>query len=427
MAEFSQQINEQLLMIDAGSQFVSINPREIHPKLYKPFKPESLVRAPHTRKADYLSIGTAYIVVESNTGPIGRSILNTLASVDGHTCGAACRNCYLIRGGDRPDYTPEPDETKWMKTTLENKGINVIITGAEALSLPDYFEAGLFDEKPYLLSSGIPIVANPGRSMTDIARAGIQNVQMSLHGAVETDNVFNGAAPEIVVRAVENIRKFNEQFGTYIGVVLNVTVSKHNLNQLKPIADFVLAELNCEGVRFNRHKAAGGVFKDLMLDPDDHILFYEQIRRIREKYPKDLTGRMVSVSGDFGKLHRTASPGKPPYECPAGLPGGEIAIIPATDGKHRVYSCLEVREPSLQMGYFYGREGNFSTEMSGSLRLHTTPFEDLKDEMLRASLGMSQTDDGCIAYTITRDHPSARAMIKYLQTSLNPGQPNLIL
>ncbi|OGK12500.1 hypothetical protein A3C98_01405 [Candidatus Roizmanbacteria bacterium RIFCSPHIGHO2_02_FULL_37_15] len=385
----------------------------IHPRLYQPFRPEALKRPPHEIKS---TGGTAYILLEASTGSP-----QTVRNI-GETCGAACRNCYLIRGGARPDYTPSTQEALEMRNSLEDKGFSVIFTGAELLSLPQHFKAGLFNEKPYLLTSGLIVAQAPEKALELISTAGINNIQMSLHGASGSDNVFNGIPWQIVVKAVKNILAFNQKFGTYIGVVLNVTVGKHNLDQLQNVADLVLADeshggLDCNGLRFNRHKASGGRFQDLMLTEEDHATFYQIVGEIREKYPISTTGKTVNVSGDFGKLRRPSHNGKAPYECPAGIPGGEITIVPKKRGIHEVYSCLEVRDHRLQMGILQG----------GELRLHTAPFERLKDTQLRSEFGLEHDADGCIAYVITRDNSSAEKILSYLTSSINLDNANLTI
>ena len=395
----------------------------IHPRLFNSFIPESLKRPPYEKKP---SGGTAYILLEASIG------FPLKAGDAGHTCGAACGNCYLIRGGSRPDYTPSPTEAIWMKHTLETKGFDVIFTGAELLSLPGHFDAGLFDEKPYLLTSGLVIAANPERSLRSIAKAGINNIQMSLHGAVNIKNIFRGVPSEIVIRAVNNIQAFNRKFNTHIGIVLNITVGKHNLEFLENIADFVLGNpknggLNCDGIRFNRHKASGGKFIDLMLAEPDYDEFYGSVKGIRKKYPLSETNKTVNVSGDFGKIKRPVKSGKIPYECPAGIPGGEITIVPRRGGKHEVYSCLEVRNEKLQMGIFYGNQSEINPGQRGILALHTRPFESLKDDRLRVQLTLEKDDDGCIAYVLTQGDSASNPALNYLQTSLNVNQANLII
>lgn len=372
-----------------------IHPDQFDPILLQPFDPKDMSRPPHVKKDVG---GTAYIVVESNTG-----IPTKMEKID-HTCGAACGNCYLIYGGDTPNYLPPADEMLGMKQDLEGKGYDVIITGAEILTLPqEYWDAGIFDRKKYLLSAGLIPAYSPSMALNRIGKAGIRNVQMSLHGALDMQNQFGGVPKDVVERAITNIQKLNKKFGTFIGYGLNVTVGKHNLGRLSEIADYVLGDLNCNALRFNRHKAAGGRYPELMLEPDDHIAFYQEVMAIRQQYPKDTFGKLVSVSGDFGKLHR---PGE--YECPAGLPGGEITIVPKKDGQHAVYSCLEVRQPDMQMGRY----------SAGELVINTAPFEQLKDQTVREELGMGPENDGCLAYETTRPTSTAAAIRKHLTQGL---------
>lgn len=371
-----------------------INSYLIDPVLFQSLCSEDMSRPPHTQKTG----GTAYIVVESNTGiPMKPERIDQM-------CGAACRNCYLIYGGDTPDYMPKVEEVLAMKTDLEKRGYDVIITGAEILTLPqEYWDAGIFNKKKYLLSAGLIPALSPRLALERITKAGIRNLQMSLHGPLDLPNQFNGVPANIIEQAIKNIRIFNNHFGTYIGIGLNVTVGKHNIERLEEIADYVLGDLQCNALRFNRHKASGGKFPELMLDSDDHIRFYNCVQRIRKKFPKDQSGQLVSVSGDFGKLHRPSL-----YECPAGLSGGEITIVPKRNGKHAVYSCLEVRNSNLRMGTYSGEK----------LILNTKPFADLKNPKLRETLGMNETNDGCLAYEMTRETETAQALVLYLTHAL---------
>ncbi|MBI4973868.1 radical SAM protein [Candidatus Roizmanbacteria bacterium] len=394
-----------------GDRYFDFDSTRIHPALLQPFSPESLVRPPHNR--------TAYILIEAKTG-----IPASLEKID-HTCGAACNNCYLIKGGVNPNYRVPVETIVDMKNTLEAKEFNVVLTGADLLTRPDIFKAGLMNEKPYFLTSGTIVAMAPEKSLPLIAEAGIHNIQMSLHDPFDDGvNTFNGVPAQMVRKAIQNIREFNERFKTHIGIVLNVTVGRHNLDRLEEIADIVLGNkdlggLDCNGVRFNRHKAIGGAKSDLVLSDEDHILFYKIVDEIRKKYPKNSTQKMVSVSGDFGSLHRPLKKnGQPAYECPAGLPEGEITIVPQRDGKHMVFSCLEVRAPELQMGWL----------INGVLTLDTKPFEELKQPAVRQSLGIaSNSGDGCIARTLTVAAPYAKNVRQYLSQNINLEDPNITL
>ncbi|MEK7165620.1 MAG: hypothetical protein AAB874_02330, partial [Patescibacteria group bacterium] len=318
--------------------FSQIDPDSIHKRLFEPLLPSDLRRPAHEQKEGLN--GTVYIIVDRAMGKI--------TPQHGDRCGAACANCYLIHGGVMPDYVPDAGEVVWMVETLHEKGMRTILTGAELLTRPDLFDAGLLDEKEYLLSSGALIAYNPQATIPRIAHAGIRNVQMSLHGPLDMPNILNGVHASVVEQAIANIREFNQQTGSYIGVALNVTVGNFNVGRLVEIGAYVLGNLNCDGLRFNRHKASGGKLADEMLPLDKHDKVDQAVAELRARFPQSTTGKRISLSGDFG----TAVSRSKPYTCPAGLPGGEWTIVPQADGRHRVYACLEVRQSELLVGFF---------------------------------------------------------------------------
>ncbi len=324
----------------------------------------NLVRPAHDR--------TAYVLIEANTGPIP---VDELSGPDNCAprCGAACRNCYLIYGGERPTRRPEVDELLGVRGRLTKDGYRPIFTGADLLTLSEeYWNVGLFDEQPYLLTSGYPIVLNPQVAMRRIVGAGMTGINMSLHGAGGTENVFNGAPIEVVRQAVGVIRTFNDRFGTKIGVVGNVTVHNENVDYLEDIATHAFEVIGVDALRLNRHKVRKGhSMAPLMLPPTRHHEFYGRVRAIRARYPKGTkTFKPINVSGDFGNYGRPINPNKGPYECGAG--SNSITLVPGRDGIYSIFPCLELRGRESRIGTLTNEGLNIDQEMIEKLTSHNT-------------------------------------------------------
>lgn len=290
---------------------------------------------------------TCYLVVDNSVGK---------SSINGELrCGARCEGCYLIDGGVSLRYKPSVDEVIQMINSLEAKRVRVILTGAELLARPDLFEAGLMNDKEYLLTSGKIIAEESGEeALRLIDRARIRNITMSWH-PVET----GGIGRDIVAVAIKKIRAY---FGSRVGVGLNLTVRKSMLERLENELE-KMVEIGVNGVRLNRYKAHGGVSILDMLNGDDIRRVAEIVDKTRKKYPTHSNGPRISISGDFGNLGGTRN-----YSCPAGLVGGEVTIVPQKTGKHLVFPCLESRLSDICIGEFDCTDKN-RTELKLKLNL----------------------------------------------------------
>lgn len=354
-------------------------PFEIHPRLKS-----SKFLTPASRKSNQK---TAYVLLEANVGK---------SQVKSHsTCGSACLNCYLIHGGNVPAFIPPSEEALRLKASLETNFFYPIFTGAELLTLDDYFQKGVFNEKPYLLSSGYIIAHNPDYALAQIAKSGINSIYLSLHEAPMMENIFQGVDLATLRLAIENIQKFQKKHHLYLQIIINVTVTKKNINNLIEIGDFILGNsgisLNVNGLRYNRHKAYDQTFRELMLDPVDNKIVYNAVEELKIKYPKN-SGKNISVAGDFGNYLRPKC-----FHCYAGsLELGPLTLIPQNQNYYSVFPCMELRFPEFQVGT-YKLEGTTGT-------FNFKPNHLLDYYFQRQKLELLEPYDGCLAYSVTRNN-----------------------
>ena len=223
-----------------------------------------------------------------------------------NTCQALCEFCWLkkdhlsrhveepdvaierIRGLTKNGYTVSPmvsdsfaENGKYLKSDLFYKNNDW------------YFENGAW-------TSGRPLLQENYEELLDLCvKNGIDTIVMTSHGTENKDRNFKGLTqPSIVIKALENIRKYEKERNQPFKVVLTFTLSKETMSEETIISYFDHCEkLGVDIIRINRFADVQDKYPELRMTKEDTIQAYKTMKKVYDEYPGEV---QLSVSEDFG-------------------------------------------------------------------------------------------------------------------------------
>ncbi len=128
----------------------------------------------------------------------------------------------------------------------------------------------------------------------------IDTIIMTSHGTEHKERGFKGLTqPVVVVKAIENIRKFEKKYNYPFKIVLTFTVCKESMSE-EVISSYFdhCHDLGVEVIRFNRFADIQNMFPNLRMSKEDTIQIYKTLKKVYEEHPSEV---QLSVSEDFGK------------------------------------------------------------------------------------------------------------------------------
>lgn len=239
-----------------------------------------------------------------------------------------CEHCYISYEGDR-----NPEELKKIASTLVDN-YEVYINGAEVLVNKEYFDSYKIVNQNWMLTNGFEIYRNP--DILDFLKdRGIEIVEMSYHfGIQDKISKINNAMLE---KNIGYLKAKGMKFK------LLVTINTENYNMIDQMCEKAI-ELGAYGIEFTNFLNQGNarnmdLFNLLSLNQINE--FFEQLLKVRKKYPKDKL--VIDRSGLFGKNQNSSS-------CHFNCPAGRDMVVITPD--NNVYSCLFLAKPGLEIGKY---------------------------------------------------------------------------
>lgn len=239
-----------------------------------------------------------------------------------------CEHCYISYEGDR-----KPEELKKLASTLVDN-YEVYINGAEVLVNKEYFDSYKIINQNWMLTNGFEIYRNP--DILDFLKdRGIEIVEMSYHfGIQDKISKINNAMLE---KNIGYLKAKGMKFK------LLVTINTENYNMIDQMCEKAI-ELGAYGIEFTNFLNQGNARNmDLsnLLSLNQINEFFEQLLKVRKKYPKDKL--VIDRSGLFGKNRNSSS-------CHFNCPAGRDMVVITPD--NNVYSCLFLAKPGLEIGKY---------------------------------------------------------------------------
>ena len=239
-----------------------------------------------------------------------------------------CEHCYISYEGDR-----KPEELKKIASTLVDN-YEVYINGAEVLVNKEYFDSYKIVNQNWMLTNGFEIYKNP--DILDFLKdRGIEIVEMSYHfGIQDKISKINNAMLE---KNIGYLKAKGMKFK------LLVTINTENYNMIDQMCEKAI-ELGAYGIEFTNFLNQGNARNmDLsnLLSLNQINEFFEQLLKVRKKYPKDKL--VIDRSGLFGKNQNSSS-------CHFNCPAGRDMVVITPD--NNVYSCLFLAKPGLEIGKY---------------------------------------------------------------------------
>lgn len=239
-----------------------------------------------------------------------------------------CEHCYISYEGDR-----KSEELKKIASTLVDN-YEVYINGAEVLVNKEYFDSYKIVNQNWMLTNGFEIYRNP--DILDFLKdRGIEIVEMSYHfGIQDKISKINNAMLE---KNIGYLKAKGMKFK------LLVTINTENYNMIDQMCEKAI-ELGAYGIEFTNFLNQGNAINmDLsnLLSLNQINEFFEQLLKVRKKYPKDKL--VIDRSGLFGKNQNSSS-------CHFNCPAGRDMVVITPD--NNVYSCLFLAKPGLEIGKY---------------------------------------------------------------------------
>lgn len=264
-------------------------------------------------------------------------------------CNANCEHCYISYTGGLSGK-----ELLEMCSVLRNKH-KIIINGTEVLLHDDYFDALAISDQSRVLTNGIIIHNNP-ELLNKIKSVGINAIAMSYH--------FDSDVSSVSQKMVEENIKQIQEVG--LNAELMCTITSENYNRLEQICDRTI-QLGVHTIRLFNCLNTGNCEtneNNICLSEDQLLVFFEQLRLLREKYPKSVL--KIKRNGGFGKDIKNCDCH---FKCTAGV--DEVVITPNS----KVYPCIFMAKDGFEIGDY----------VDGKIILHSI---------------VENADNQCIAYNI---------------------------
>lgn len=275
------------------------------------------------------------------------------------TCQARCEHCYFEN--EEPYEVPR-EEALAIVRSLQRQGYDISYLLADsfaddALASDSGGSAFRVEDNGFAAWTAGRILIQPGweQRLERGWQLGYRAITITAHDAAETPIVFRGVTPGTVVRqAVENIRRWREQTGHYLQIILTFTFHKVNLKQnyLQRMAQFC----HDHGVDVCRFNALANFRRDLRLvayelEQSDIVRFFGYLVQLCQQYESvPLHFGLSEDIGDAG-IEQVLSwlseewqqPGRTQW-CRAGY---RLFALVKRDNELRLVGCVDRWDPPL--------------------------------------------------------------------------------
>lgn len=241
-------------------------------------------------------------------------------------CNAKCKHCYISYKGNF-----NSDELNKLVNTLSKK-YKVQLNGTEIILHPEFFPILKSLNQKSIMTNGIEIFKNPA-IVDELIKYGVSEISMSYHLGIHKD--ISTVNEDIVLSNI----KFLKEKG--IRPKIMVTIDKDNYNQIEDMCDYAY-RLGVDYIKFTNYLQMGKASlldKKNILNANQKSVFFEQLRKVREKYDKkDLT---IKRCGSFGIDNKCK---KCNFNCFAY--NDLVVITPDLN----VYPCIFLAIPGYEIG-----------------------------------------------------------------------------
>ena len=262
-------------------------------------------------------------------------------TVKKETCMARCAHCYLETNDAVRNFKQDLVKATTVVGNLRAQGYKVSPLVSDSFSYGgEYLRSPLFQNPTVtaeqnqcqpggtprdkfhvnrLWTSGMPLVKGDYVELLKLA-AKLEPVTITLtsHEIEDQTSPFRGIVqPSIVRKAVQNIQRYNREYGQQIKVGLEFTIGKWNCTRdhVRSYVDYC-ENLGVDIIRMNSFTDIDGGLSQLRMDANDTVAVY----KISKKIGSSLEGRLkMSVGEQFG-LAGIEEMGFPETvgDCPAG-------------------------------------------------------------------------------------------------------------
>jgi len=244
-----------------------------------------------------------------------------------------CNHCYLLHS---PTYKKrvERSEERMIQDigSLTNQGYKVFFCTTELFKYKRWKEIFKIAGYKSIRTNGYPFVENPGL-IDEIKEMGIKKVTFTAN-AGKYHSGLNLPEEKKVNQAI----KMSGEKGLTTSV--NILLNKNNFESLEEMIEPFLA-LGVDYFIFSRILPANGMRG--LLTTEDTKQVYDQVSKLKKKFPLSETGKYFEVSGEMGSKYRP-NKAKTKFVCPA---GNRLLAIGLDDN---VYPCSFMTQKQFKLG-----------------------------------------------------------------------------
>ncbi|WP_109853401.1 hypothetical protein [Aquimarina sp. AU58] len=222
------------------------------------------------------------------------------------TCKALCEFCWLKRD-HLSQHVEEPEVAIQRIRGLAAKGYTVLPMVSDTFAENGkYLKTELFyqNDEWYFenaaWSSGRPLLQDNYEELLLLCvKNKIDTIIMTSHGTEDKAKDFKGLTqPSVVIKAIENIRRFEEKFGYPFKIILTFTLNKENMSVKTLTSYFEHCEnLGVDIIRVNRFADVQDQYPELRMTKEDTIKAYKIMKQVYDDHKGPL---QLSISEDFG-------------------------------------------------------------------------------------------------------------------------------
>lgn len=216
-------------------------------------------------------------------------------------CNLSCRYCFYA---DRMASLKDLSTAEWeegFRRLGEARVMRVTLTGGEPFSRPDFFslvDAVIVNRMRYsILTNGTLIDRRVMEALgTGRRRLRLDSIQVSIDGSCA--EVHDRSRPGSFHRAVEGLKLMRRDG---LPVTVRVTISRHNMHDLREMARFLLDGLNMPYFSCNEASPVGAgctCADEVALDHADTLRAGLELEELSRTYP----GRIKAEAGPLAKL-----------------------------------------------------------------------------------------------------------------------------
>jgi SynChlorMet cassette radical SAM/SPASM protein ScmE len=216
-------------------------------------------------------------------------------------CNLKCEYCFYADEMVALQDLPTEEWLTFFQELAQLGVLNLCLTGGEAFSHPDLFElidGVIANRMRYnILSNGTLITeATIEQFKLHKRLLRLDFIQISIDGS--TAEVHDQSRPNSFKRAVHGLRLLK---AAGFPLAVRVTINKHNVHDLKNIAELLLDDIGLSSFGTNEAVPLGAACQgqgSIRLDANDMVEAMETLERLNQRYP----GRLQATAGPQAKL-----------------------------------------------------------------------------------------------------------------------------